>query len=240
MNIFAIGDIHGCMTELTSLHKKILTHEKFDVKKDLLIYLGDYIDRGKNSKEVIDQIIKLKRSKINTINLMGNHEEFFVDFLFNKINNIEQWLNFGLDQTLRSYGIEVVDFIKDGFGDDIIDNLRKSLLSKMNEEHIKFFKELEISFSSEKYLFVHAGIDPKKKLEDQSKQDFLWSRSSEFFNKDFKTDKIIVHGHTPELDIVSHPYRINIDTGCYFSGILSSVCLNDNSDDRIFVSNSTN
>ena len=185
MNIFAIGDIHGCLDELTSLHKKILTHDKFDVKNDLIIYLGDYIDRGKNSKEVINQILKLKNNKIKTVNLMGNHDEFMIDFLFNNKNNIENWLNFGLDQTLRSYGIEVVDFIKDGFGDDIIDNLRKSLLSKMNEEHIKFFKELEISFSSEKYLFVHAGIDPKKKIEDQTKKDFLWSRSKDFFDKDF-------------------------------------------------------
>ena len=237
MNIFAIGDIHGCLNELTSLHKKILTHDKFDVKNDLIIYLGDYIDRGKNSKEVINQILKLKNNKIKTVNLMGNHDEFMIDFLFNNKNNIENWLNFGLDQTLRSYGIEVVDFIKDGFGDDIIDNLRKSLLSKMNEEHIKFFKELEISFSSEKYLFVHAGIDPKKKLEDQTKKDFLWSRSKDFFDKDFKTQKIIVHGHTPEENIINNSHRINIDTGCYFSGKLSSVCLSDHDDSRLFINN---
>jgi serine/threonine protein phosphatase 1 len=237
MNIFAIGDIHGCLNELTSLHKKILTHDKFDVKNDLIIYLGDYIDRGKNSKEVINQILKLKNNKIKTVNLMGNHDEFMIDFLFNNKNNIENWLNFGLDQTLRSYGIEVVDFIKDGFGDDIIDNLRKSLLSKMNEEHIKFFKELEISFSSEKYLFVHAGIDPKKKLEDQTKKDFLWSRSKDFFDKDFKTQKIIVHGHTPEENIINNSHRINIDTGCYFSGKLSSVCLSDHDESRLFINN---
>ena len=115
MNIFAIGDIHGCLTELTILHKKILSYEKFDVKNDLIIYLGDYIDRGKNSKEVINQILKLKKKEIKTINLMGNHDEFMIDFLFNKKNNIKNWLNFGLDQTIRSYGIEVVDFIKNGF-----------------------------------------------------------------------------------------------------------------------------
>ena len=173
MNIFAIGDIHGCLNELTSLHKKILTHDKFDVKNDLIIYLGDYIDRGKNSKEVINQILKIKKKEIKTVNLMGNHDEFMIDFLFNSKNNIENWLNFGLDQTLRSYGIEVVDFIKDGFGDDIIDQLRNRLLSTMSEEHINFFKSLELSFSSENYLFVHAGIDPKKILEDQTKEDFL-------------------------------------------------------------------
>ena len=235
MNIFAIGDIHGCLDELTSLHKKILTHDKFDVKNDLIIYLGDYIDRGKNSKEVINQILKLKNNKIKTVNLMGNHDEFMIDFLFNNKNNIENWLNFGLDQTLRSYGIEVVDFIKDGFSDDIIEQLRKTLLSKMSEEHINFFKNLELLFSSENYLLVHAGIDPKKTLEDQTKEDFLWSRSEDFFNKDFKADKIIVHGHTPEESIVNHTYRINIDTGCYFSGKLSCVLLNDINDHREFI-----
>jgi len=240
MNIFAIGDIHGCLNELTALHKKILTHDKFDAKNDSLIYLGDYIDRGKNSKEVINQILKLKNNKINTINLMGNHDEFMIDFLFNKKNDIKNWINFGLDQTIRSYGIEIVEFIKDGFEDSIIDRLRNTLLEKMDEEHINFFKNLELSFTTEKYLFVHAGVDPKKKLEDQTKQDFLWSRSNDFFNKDFKMDKIIVHGHTPEIEIVSHPYRINIDTGCYFSGKLSCVCLNDDSDSRIFTSNSAN
>ena len=237
MNIFAIGDIHGCLDELTSLHKKILTHDKFDVKNDLIIYLGDYIDRGKNSKEVINQILKLKNNKIKTVNLMGNHDEFMINFLFNNKNNIENWLNFGLDQTLRSYGIEVVNFIKDGFGDDIIDQLRNTLLSIMSEEHINFFKGLELSFSSENYLFVHAGIDPKKTLEDQTKEDFLWSRSKSFFDKDFKAQKIIVHGHTPEENIVNNPHRINIDTGCYFSGKLSSVCLSDYDDSRLFIDN---
>ncbi len=102
MNIFAIGDIHGCLSQLTTLHKKILTHDKFDVKKDLLIYLGDYIDRGNNTKGVIDQILKLKNNKIKTINLMGNHDEFMIDFLFNNKNNIKNWLNFGLYRTIRS------------------------------------------------------------------------------------------------------------------------------------------
>jgi serine/threonine protein phosphatase 1 len=237
MNIFAIGDIHGCLKELTLLHKNIFAHDKFEVKKDLLIYLGDYIDRGKNSKEVINQILKLKYKGIKIISLMGNHDQFMIDFLFNKKNNIENWLNFGLDQTIRSYGIEVVEFIKDGFGDDIIDKLRNTLLDNMEKEHINFFKNLEISFLSEKYFFVHAGIDPKKRLEDQTKQDFLWSRSKEFFDKDFKSEKVIVHGHTPEENIVNNRYRINIDTGCYFSGKLSSVCLNDGSENRIFINN---
>ena len=138
MNIFAIGDIHGCLNELTLLHKKILTHDKFNAKEDLLVYLGDYIDRGLNSKQVIDQIIKIKNTQIKTVMLMGNHEEMMIDFLFNKNNNIKNWLNFGADQTFRSYDIEIVEFIKDGFEDSVIQKLRASLLDKMDNSHINF------------------------------------------------------------------------------------------------------
>ena len=237
MNFFAIGDIHGCLSQLTSLHKNILNYDKFDPKNDLLIYLGDYIDRGKYSKDVIDQILKLKNNNIKTINLMGNHDEFMIDFILNKKNNIKNWINFGADQTFRSYGVEVVEYIKDGFDDEVVDKLRNTLLSKMDNTHLDFFKNLEISYSSENYLFVHAGIDPLKRLNNQTKKDFLWSRSEKFFSKDFKSEKIIVHGHTPEENIINYPFRINVDSGCYFSGKLSSVCLTDNNNSRVFLTN---
>ena len=237
MKYYAIGDIHGCLSELTTLHKKILTHKNFDVKNDLLIYLGDYIDRGKYSKDVIDQILKLKNNNIKTINLMGNHDEFMIDFILNKKNNIKNWVNFGADQTFRSYGVEVVEYIKDGFDDEVVDKLRNTLLNKMDNTHLDFFKNLEISYSSENYLFVHAGIDPDKKLSEQSEKDYLWSRSEKFFSKDFKSEKIIVHGHTPEENIINDAFRINIDSGCYFSGKLSCACLSDANDNRTFITN---
>ena len=237
MNFFAIGDIHGCLSQLTSLHKNILNYDKFNPRNDLLIYLGDYIDRGKYSKEVIDQILKLKNNNIKTINLMGNHDEFMIDFILNKKNNIKNWVNFGADQTFRSYGVEVVEYIKDGFDDEVVDKLRNTLLNKMDNTHLDFFKNLEISYSSENYLFVHAGIDPDKKLSEQSEKDYLWSRSEKFFSKDFKSEKIIVHGHTPEENIINDAFRINIDSGCYFSGKLSCACLSDANDNRTFITN---
>jgi len=237
MSIYAIGDIHGCVKELTFLHEKIITNDKFKIKDDLIIYLGDYIDRGLKSKQVIDQIVKLKNNKIKIINLMGNHEEFLTDFLFNKVNNIKKWLQFGADQTFKSYDIEIVDFIKDGFDDIIIDRLRNTLLKKMGNEHIDFFNNLEVSFSTKKYLFVHAGIDPMKNFSQQTRKDYLWSRSVNFFDKGFEAKKIIIHGHTPVENITNHPYRINIDTGCFFSGKLTCVCLSDDEESRIFINN---
>ena len=237
MNIYAIGDIHGCLNELVSIHQKILSYEKYKKEEDLIIYLGDYIDRGPKSKQVVDEIIEFKNKGFKTYFLMGNHDEMMIDFLLNKINNLKNWLNFGADQTFRSYDIEVVEFIKDGFDDYVIDKLREILIEKLGNDHINFFTNLKLKFLVSQYLFVHAGIDPKKKLDNQTKKDYLWSRSDSFFHKEFKAEKIIVHGHTPEKDIINLPGRINVDTGCYFSGKLSCVCLSDIDDTRVFINN---
>ena len=235
MNIFAIGDIHGCLKELSSLHTKILNHSNYKKDNDLLVYIGDYIDRGPEVKGVINEIIKLQKENIKTVFLMGNHEQVMIDFLFNKINNLRLWLNLGADQTFKSYNIEVAGFIKDGFEDDKIDRLRNVLLNELSNEHIHFLKNLRLSYSIGKYLFVHAGINPEKVLKDQDKMDFLWSRSDQFFDKNFKFEQIIVHGHTPEKEVINFPYRINIDTGCFFSGKLSCVHLNDQNNKREFI-----
>ena len=235
MNIFSIGDIHGCLKQLISLQKKIINSEGFKKDNDLLIYLGDYIDRGPHTKIVINQIIKLQKENIKSIFLMGNHEQVMIDFLFNKINNLRYWLSLGADQTFRSYDIEVAEFIKDGFGDKKIEKLRNVFLNQLTEKHIHFFKNLKLSYTLGKYLFVHAGVNPEKSILEQSKEDFLWSRSDKFFDKNFKFEKIVVHGHTPEKEVVNFPYRINIDTGCFFSGKLSSVYLNDQDNKREFI-----
>ena len=100
---------------------------------------------------------------------------------------------------------------------------------------VYFLKNLQLSYTLGKYLFVHAGINPEKSLSEQNEKDLLWSRSDKFFDKNFKFEKIIIHGHTPEKEVVNFSYRINIDTGCFFSGKLSSVYLNDQDNKREFV-----
>jgi len=235
MNIFAIGDIHGCLKQLVSLQDKIFNYPQYNKEEDLLLYLGDYIDRGPSSKDVIDDILQLQRKGIKSIFLMGNHEQFMIDFLFNKINNLSNWLMNGADQTFKSYDIEVAEFIKDGFEDDKIDKLRNIFLSKLTKEHVYFFKNLKLTYIMGDYLFVHAGINPEKSLSEQNKMDFLWARSDQFFDKNFKFEKIIVHGHSPEKEVINFPYRINVDTGSFFSGKLSCVCLNDKDKKREFI-----
>jgi len=234
MNIFAIGDIHGCIKQLVTLQDKIFNYPQYNKEEDLLLYLGDYIDRGPSSKDVINHILQLQTEGIKSIFLMGNHEQFMIDFLFNKINNLSNWLMNGADQTFKSYDIEVAEFIKDGFEDDKIDKLRNIFLSKLTKEHVYFFS-LKLTYIMGDYLFVHAGINPEKSLSEQNKMDFLWSRSDKFFDKNFEFEKIIVHGHSPEKEVVNFPYRINVDTGSFFSGKLSCVCLNDKDKKREFI-----
>ena len=235
MNIFAIGDIHGCLKQLVTLQDKIFNYPEYNKDEDILLYLGDYIDRGPSPKGVINHILQLQTEGIKSIFLMGNHEQFMIDFLFNKINNLSNWLMNGADQTFKSYDIEVAEFIKDGFEDDKIDKLRNIFLSKLTKEHVYFFKNLKLKYIMGDYLFVHAGINPEKSLSEQNKMDFLWSRSDKFFDKNFEFEKIIVHGHSPEKEVVNFPYRINVDTGSFFSGKLSCVCLNDNNNERKFI-----
>ena len=184
-NIFAIGDIHGCLNQLVTLQDKIFNYPQYNKEEDLLLYLGDYIDRGPSSKDVINHILQLQTEGIKSIFLMGNHEQFMIDFLFNKINNLSNWLMNGADQTFKSYDIEVAEFIKDGFEDDNIDKLRNIFLSKLTKGHVYFFKNLKLTYIMGDYLFVHAGINPEKSLSEQNKMDFLWSRSDKFFDKNF-------------------------------------------------------
>ena len=235
MNVFAIGDIHGCLKQLVSLQDKIFNHSKYRKDQDLLLYLGDYIDRGRHPKDVINHILQLQKEGVKSVFLKGNHEQFMIDYLFNKINNLSNWIMNGADQTFKSYDIEVAEFIKDGFEDNNIDKLRDIFLSKLTKEHVYFFKNLKLTYTMGDYLFVHAGINPEKSLSKQNKMDFLWSRSDQFFDKNFKFEKIIVHGHSPEKEVVNFPYRINVDTGSFFSGKLSCVCLNDKDKKREFI-----
>ena len=235
MNVYAIGDIHGCAKQLASIQIKIVNNLNFRKDKDLLIYLGDYIDRGPSSKDVINYVIKLQKENVKSIFLMGNHEQVMIDFLFNKINNLRYWINLGADKTLKSYNIEVAEFIQDGFESDKIEKLRVLLIKELPKEHQNFLMKLKLSHIIGNYLFVHAGINPEKSLSQQNKIDFLWSRSGKFFDKNFEFEKIIVHGHTPEKEIINFPYRINIDTGCFFSGKLSCVYLNDKDHKREFI-----
>ena len=192
-----ISDVHGCFEEL----KQKLTDCKYNPEKDFLIFLGDYIDRGPNSKEVIDFILQLKEKSNDIVCLMGNHETMFLDYLNEK--NRELFLINGGDKTIKSYG-EVINIPKN---------------------HIKFFKSLQYYYETNNYIFVHAGLVPGISLQDQKRKDLVWIRD-EFLYSNFDFGKNIVFGHTPQSELPKNPKKAGIDMGCFFTGYLLAYEIN--------------
>lgn len=202
-NIFAIGDIHGCVQELELLLKKLPLS-----KETLVIFLGDYIDRGPYSKEVVDLILDLK-TKVPVIGLRGNHEKMFLDFLENKsTQDAAAFIFNGGGATLASYS--------NNYGNYIIPDM-----------HLKFYKALLPYYETEDYLFVHAGL-PDVPIKDLKKlknyDDLCWIRE-EFFHSTFQWEKLIIHGHTPNRKVETTPKRVNIDTSCVYGGSLTALQL---------------
>jgi len=199
--IFVIGDIHGCYEKLKTLLEKI--HVK---NNDMLVFLGDYIDRGADSKKVVDEVINLK-SRHHTVTLLGNHEKMLLDVL-QKGLPIEMWLFNGGEATLLSYGIR---------GHDISFHL-------FPPEHMEFFRSLLPYYETDNYIFVHAGLRPNIPLRKQSVDDLVWIRD-EFIYSDCNFGKVVVFGHTPLAEPVFMRNKIGIDTGAVYGGKLTCLIL---------------
>jgi serine/threonine protein phosphatase 1 len=206
--IIAIGDIHGCLHTLKALWKKLEDHS--DV---LHLFIGDYIDRGPDSKGVVDFLIE-KKDERKCLFLRGNHEQMLLDAL--EKGDSYNWMLNGGESTLKSYGEDV-------------------RVNEISEEHINFYKETLLYYESDNYFFVHAGAPPHQTLE-QSKSDpkahqfFLWGR--DHLNvSDTPWEKTVVFGHTPRSSPIKKNKMIGIDTGCVYNrigfGKLTAVLLPD-------------
>lgn len=221
--IYAIGDIHGSLEPLMRLHEKIeIDSDKYNEKHKILVYLGDYIDRGVNSSEVIDLLINNPLRDFKKIYLKGNHEHALLSFLENSENSRE-WFTWGGDSTVMSYGASFYDEMNNRFS---YADIRNNLARLIPQTHYEFYRNLKISHIEGDYMFVHAGLKPKVLIENQSDLDMITIRD-EFVSCNKKFSKKIVFGHT----IFKEPYiddvKIGIDTGAYLSGKLSCVVLED-------------
>ena len=202
--IFAIGDIHGCYDQLLELMKKI----PIDFNQDTLVFMGDYIDRGPNSVEVVDFLIKLKKRVPGIIFLKGNHEDMLEKYL-NGTDRFTYLLNGG-QQTLDSY-------------------MAKSFQSEffpIPDNHMEFFKSLRLFYETEEFIFVHAGLRPKIPLKSQSSEDLLWIRDK-FVKTKYDFGKRVIFGHTPLKQPLVEPNKIGIDTGAVYGNALTCVQLPD-------------
>jgi len=204
-NIFAIGDIHGCMDKLDTLMGKI----DIDFRVDTLVFLGDYIDRGNSSFEVVSFLITLKRQHENIIFLKGNHEEMLENYLAG-IDRFT-YLSNGGQQTIDSY-------MNRGYisGEEEL----------IPEDHIHFFRNLDLFYQTDNYIFVHAGLREKVDLEDQLQEDLLWIRQK-FIKSTHDFGKRVIFGHTPLAEPFVQPNKIGIDTGAVYGNKLTCVKLPD-------------
>lgn len=202
---FVIGDIHGCYQSLLSLLAKIDANPD----QDRLIFLGDYLDRGPDSKKVITKILDLKKKFPYLITLSGNHEQMFLDFLHDRN---PQYLKFGGQETLVSYGLT------SRFSDGI-----EKLLPA---DHHSFLNNLLSYWEDENFIYVHAGLEPGIHLSRQSTQWLFWAREN-FLSSDYDFGKQVIFGHTQRKTPLLEKNKIGIDTGAVYGGRLTCLVLPD-------------
>ena len=219
VRIYAVGDVHGRLDLLDQVQSRIDAHlAKAPVGKAVEVYLGDYIDRGPASRQVIDRLIA-RGHKRNAIFLKGNHETYVSEFIGNPAI-LGDWRQYGGLETLMSYGLQPA--IKADAAEQI--ELAKAFRFMLPRSHREFIKALPLCVSYGDFFFVHAGVKPRVPLNEQREEDLLWIRDDFLlFEDDF--EKVVVHGHTPVREPDIRTNRINIDTGAYATGRLTCLML---------------
>jgi Calcineurin-like phosphoesterase len=226
--VYVIGDIHGRSDLLDKMIEQIEQDLKQSPVTDALtVTLGDYIDRGPDSRGVLDRLAK-NPFPTRYIALKGNHEALFERFL-NDPAVASQWRRLGGLETLYSYGISVAKvMVGKGFEEASV-----ALRQAVPKEHLRFLGSLELTVSVGDYFLCHAGVRPGIPLEQQRPEDLLWIRD-EFLNSKERFGKVVVHGHSPTAEPEVLPNRINIDTGAFATGRLTCLVLEPGS--RRFIS----
>ncbi|WP_108838576.1 metallophosphoesterase family protein [Tateyamaria sp. Alg231-49] len=205
----AVGDIHGCV----DLLERYLGLEPGDP----LVCVGDYVDRGDNSAEVL----RLLHARPDIICLSGNHEEMMLDFLKDPAGSGARWLRYGGLQTLASFGVAGVTETSSA---DAMAQARDQLQDAMGPDLITWMKRLPKCWQSGNVAVVHAGADPAQSIENQTEKVLHWGHPD--FAKATRTDGVwIVHGHTIVAEPTATRGRISIDTGAYATGRLTAALI---------------
>lgn len=216
--VAAIGDVHGRLDLVEELwHQIDATSRLSAARTRTLVFLGDYVDRGRQSADVIDRLLA-GFPGFETVFLKGNHDDTLLQFLGDPTIG-EAWRSFGGLDTLTSYGVAHTP------GKNWAQT-RNELAAAIPRAHVDFLKNLKLYATIGDYLFVHAGIRPRVPLEDQREIDLLWIRD-EFLDSPANFGRVVVHGHTPTDAPVVRANRIGIDTGAFMSGKLTALVLEE-------------
>lgn len=218
---FAIGDVHGradLLSQMLETLESRAREEKREGGEPIVVFLGDYVDRGPGSAAVLSILTKERPHGYERHFLKGNHEQAMLAFLNDPLSN-RAWVMHGGSETLMSYGVQPPPSI--GGDDQVWVDVAEKLHQRLPKDHREFLEALERFIVLGDYAFVHAGIDPSRSMEDQLESDLLWARARFIANKRRFSHRV-VHGHTP----VEQPYadwrRIGVDTGAYASGVLTA------------------
>ena len=222
--LYAIGDVHGRADLLVALHGEIAIDaaQLTPGTLKIAVYVGDYVDRGLESRQVIELLIRRPLANFRSIYLVGNHDNWLINFLIDARCG-PAWLGCGGDATLHSYGVR----LREGVGGlHYYDDLRAALRERIPREHVEFLAQLQLSYEVGDYLFVHAGVRPAVPLDRQAAVDLLLIREP-FLSSPRDFGKVVVHGHTVEAEPAVRPNRIGIDTGACWTGCLTCVVLEE-------------
>ncbi|MEK9971009.1 MAG: metallophosphoesterase [Ferrovibrio sp.] len=222
LRVYAIGDIHGRSDLLDILHAKIEADLATAPEKSVIVYLGDYIDRGADSHGVVERLTRPRFTGprfpgIETVTLLGNHEDMLLQFL-DAPYGASLWLSNGGDATLSSYKVKVPA----SYDEFLL--TQRALLGALPRHHKQFLLGLREQVQYGDYLFVHAGIKPGLPLDRQSREQMIWIRDV-FLDSEADHGLVVVHGHTIVHEVEWRPNRIGVDTGAYTTGRLTALVL---------------
>lgn len=199
---FVVGDIHGCLNEIERLLEAVAPSSN-----DTVVFLGDYIDRGPASKEVVSRLLRLRREGPQCVFLKGNHEDMFLSFIGLQGRYGESFLYNGGETTLRSYGVE--------------HSPAHTIAARLPPDHLEFLRELQMHYVTGDFLCIHAGFDPQRPMVEQSDEDLLWIRGP-FIQHPHPLPYTVLFGHTPRREVlIDLPYKIGLDTGLVYGNKLS-------------------
>lgn len=221
MRLYAVGDIHGRDDLLGALMALVEADAAGapDLRK-VLIFLGDYVDRGLQSKAVLDRLTGDFAPGFERVFLKGNHElalkQFMDDAAFGR-----SWKYYGGLETLHSYGITELTLSDDPAD---FERAREHFREIVPDKHLNFLDNLALTAEFGDYFFVHAGVRPGIALHRQIEEDLLWIRE-DFLDSSSAYGKVVVHGHTPREAVEFRSNRIGLDTGAYMTGVLTALVL---------------